>query len=80
MQRPTRSPFHQSDLGGPFVAFAPKVREGDEELSDEGYSSHPLFTPSRHQRSSVLSRLIDALWLRRFNAGAAGRSVRRDRE
>jgi hypothetical protein len=62
------------------VAFAPKLREGDEELSDEAYSRHPLFTPSRHQRSSVLSRLIDALSLLHFHGGAAGRSARRDGE
>lgn len=78
MRHPTRSPFHPSDLGGPFVAFAPKFREGDEELKDEAYSRHPLFTPTRHQRSSVLSLLIDALWSRRFNGGAAGRSVKKN--
>jgi hypothetical protein len=72
MRRPTRSPFHQSDLGGPFVAFAPKFREGDEDLRSEGDANHPLFTPVRHQRSSVLSLLIDALRSRRVNQ-AAGR-------
>jgi hypothetical protein len=78
MQRPTHCPFHPSDLGGPFVAFAPKFREGDEELRDEVYLRHPLFSPTRHQRSSVLSVLIDALWSRRFSGGAAGRPVKRD--
>ncbi len=65
MRRPTRTPFHHSDLGGPFVAFAPEFRERDQELRGEADSSHPLFYPTRHQRSSVLSMLIDALRHRR---------------
>jgi hypothetical protein len=44
----------------PFQAFAPGFRECDEDLSGEAPSNHPLFTPIRHQRSSALSRLIDA--------------------
>jgi hypothetical protein len=67
MRRPTRSPFHHSDLGGPFQAFAPGFRECDEDLSGKAPSSHPLFTPIRHQRSSVLSMLIDALRHGRLN-------------
>jgi hypothetical protein len=67
MRRPTRTPFHHSDLGGPFVAFAPEFRERDEELRHEADSSHPLFHPTRHQRSSILSMLIDALRHRRAN-------------
>ncbi len=65
MRRPTRTPFHHSDLGGPFVAFARGFHEGDEDLTREPDSSHPLFTPIRHQRSSILSMLIDALRHRR---------------
>lgn len=80
MQSPTRSPFHQADLGGPFVAFAPKVREGDEDLSDKAYARHPLFAPSRPRRWSALALLIDALSLRRLTRGAASRSVRQDGE
>jgi hypothetical protein len=61
------------DLGGPFVAFAPEFREGDQDLRSEADSTHPLFTPTRHQRSSVLSMLIDALRHRRMSGGPAGR-------
>jgi hypothetical protein len=71
MRRPTRTPFHHSDLGGPFVAFARGFHECDEKLKGEADSSHPLFIPTRHQRSSVLSRLIDALWFRRVSGGMA---------
>jgi hypothetical protein len=67
MRRPTRSPFHHSDLGGPFVAFARGFHESDQDLSREAGSNHPLFYPTRHQRSSVLSMLIDALRHRRAN-------------
>jgi hypothetical protein len=72
MRRPTRTPFHHSDLGGPFVAFAPEFREGDRDLS-EADSSHPLFYPTRHQRSSVLSMLIDALHHRRAHPVSSSR-------
>jgi hypothetical protein len=80
MRRPTRSPFHHSDLGGPFQAFAPGFHECDEDLSGEAPSSHPQFTPIRHQRSSVLSRLIDALWLRRLHGGLASTGVNDQRK
>lgn len=66
MRRPTRSPFHHSDLGGAFGAFAPGFHEGGEDVKHEPDTSHPLFTPTRHQRSSVLSMLIDALSHRRW--------------
>jgi hypothetical protein len=66
MRRPTRTPFHHSDLGGAFVAFAPGFGEGDQDLRSEADSTHPLFTPTRHQHSSVLSMLIDALRHRRY--------------
>ena len=78
MRRPTRSPFHPSDLGGPFVAFAPRLRDDDEELSSESDANHPLFTPTRHQRSSVLSLLIDALRSLRVNEAAANPPVGKD--
>jgi hypothetical protein len=81
MRRPTRSPFHHSDLGGPFVAFAPEFRECDQDLRHEADSSHPLFYPTSHQRWSVLSMLIHALRHRRLSGGAAaGTSHRRKRE
>ena len=65
MRPPTRTPFHHSDLGGPYLAFAPEFRECDQDLNREANSNHPLFYPTRHQRSSVLSMLIDALRRRR---------------
>jgi hypothetical protein len=65
MRRPTRTPFHHSDLGGAFVAFARGFHECDEGLRHEADSTHPLFSPTRHQRSSILSMLIDALRHRR---------------
>jgi hypothetical protein len=65
MRPPTRSQFHHSDLGGPFAAFAPELREYDKDLKRGADSSHRLFYPTRHQRSSVLSMLIDALRRRR---------------
>jgi hypothetical protein len=71
MRRPTRTPFHHSDLGGPFSAFAAGFRECDEGVKNEADSTHPLFTPTRHQCSSVLSMLIDALRHRRVHAGPA---------
>jgi hypothetical protein len=62
MRRPTRTHFHHSDLGGAFVAFARGFHECDEGLRHEADSTHPLFSPTRHQRSSML---IDALRHRR---------------
>jgi hypothetical protein len=67
MRRPTRTPFHHSDLGGPFSAFASGFRECDQDLTGEADSTHPLFAPTRHQRSSILSMLIDALRHRRVH-------------
>jgi hypothetical protein len=66
MRRPTRTPFHHSDLGGPFAAFTRGFHEGDEDVRREADTHHPLFTPTRHQRSSILSMLIDALGHRRW--------------
>ncbi len=73
MRRPTRTPFHHSDLGGPFSAFASGFRECDEGVKNEADSSHPLFSPTRHQRSSVLSMLIDALRYRRSRPVSSSR-------
>jgi len=67
MRRPTRTLFHHSDLGGAFVAFARGFHECDEGLTHEPDSTHPLFSPTRHQRSSILSMLIDALRHRRVH-------------
>ena len=65
MRPPTRPLFHHSDLGGPFAAFAPDFRECDQDMRRGADSNYPLFYPTRHQRSSVLSMLIDALRRRR---------------
>jgi hypothetical protein len=65
MRPPTRSQFHHSDLGGPFAAFAPEFRECDKDRKCGADSSHRLFYPTRHQRASVLSMLIDAFRRRR---------------
>ncbi len=65
MRPPTRTPFHHSDLGGPYLAFAPEFRDCDQDLKRGADSAYPLFYPTRHQRSSVLSILIDALRRRR---------------
>jgi hypothetical protein len=73
MRRPTRTPFHHSDLGGPFVAFAPEFRECDQELRHEADSSHPPFYPTSHQRWSVLSMLIRALRHRRLHPLSSSR-------
>jgi hypothetical protein len=70
MRRPTRSRFHYSDLGGPFVAFAPEFRECDQHVR-RGPVSNELFDPTRHRRSSILSRLIDALRHRSRHPAAA---------
>jgi len=72
---PDTKPVPSSDLGGPFQAFAPGFRECDEDLSGEAPSSHPLFAPIRHQRSSVLSRLIDALRRGHLSCDAANPSL-----
>ena len=65
MRPPPRTQFHHSDLGGPYLAFAPEFREYGQDLNREAASSYPLFYPTRHQRSSILSVLIDALRRRR---------------
>jgi len=65
MRRPPRNPFHHSDLGGPFLAFAPKFCDDDQEVTRERLSGDHLPYPPRLQRSSVLSLLIDALRHRR---------------
>jgi hypothetical protein len=67
MRPPPRSQFHHSDLGGPFAAFAPELRESDQGLNREADSRHSLSYPTRHQRWSVLSILIDAFRRRRAN-------------
>jgi hypothetical protein len=66
MRRPTRSPFHHSDLGGPFVAFARGFHECNEEVRREADSHHPRFTPIRHRRWSALLLLVNALGHRRW--------------
>ena len=71
MRPPPRSQFHHSDLGGPYLAFAPEFRGCDQDLNRAADSNRPLFYPTRHQRSSVLSMLIDALRRRR----ATGRDL-----
>jgi len=68
MRRPPRNPFHHSDLGGPFLAFAPKFGDDDQELTRGPLSDDHLPYPARHQRSSVLSLLIDALRYRRYRS------------
>ena len=73
MRRPTRTPFHHSDLGGAFGAFAPGFHEGGEDVKHEPDTSHPLFAPTRHQRSSILSMLIDALAHRRMHLDSSSR-------
>ncbi|WP_426529933.1 hypothetical protein [Bradyrhizobium sp. McL0615] len=70
MRRPPRNPFHHSDLGGPFLAFAPKFCDDDQDVTRGRLSDDHLPYPTRHQRSSVLSLLIDALRYRRHRAVA----------
>ena len=65
MRRPPRNPFHHSDLGGPFLAFAPKFCDDDQDVTRGRLSDDHLPYPTRHQRSSILSLLIDALRYRR---------------
>jgi hypothetical protein len=67
MRRPTQSPFHPSDLGGPFQSFAPKTGDGDED--ERPLPDSRLLDPIRHQHASILSRLINALRRRRFDDG-----------
>lgn len=64
MRRLRRNPFHYSDLGGAFLAFAPKFGE------DEEVARRPLpedSVPAPRQRTSMLMRLINALRRRRRN-------------
>ena len=70
MRPPARSQFHHSDLGGPFAAFAPEFRECDQALNRGADLNYPLFYPTRHQRSSILSMLLDAI--RRRREGRSG--------
>jgi len=70
MRRPPRNPFHHSDLGGPFLAFAPKFGDDDQDVTHGPLSDDHLPYPVRHQRSSVLSLLIDALRYRRYRSVA----------
>jgi hypothetical protein len=65
MRRPPRNPFHHSDLGGPFIAFAPKFCDDDQEVTRGPLSDDHLPYPPRLQRASILSLLIDALRYRR---------------
>ncbi len=65
MRRPPRNLFHHSDLGGPFLAFAPKFADDDPDLARGPLPDEHLPYPARHQRSSVLALLIDALRYRR---------------
>jgi hypothetical protein len=66
MRRPTRTPFHHSDLGGPFVAFTSGFHECDEDLRHAADSGHPLFSATRHRHWSAFALLIDALRHRRW--------------
>jgi hypothetical protein len=75
MRRPTRTPFHHSDLGGPYAAFARGFHECNEGLRGEADSRHPLFHPTRHQRWSVLSILIDSLRHRRATMTTVRRKI-----
>jgi hypothetical protein len=58
MRGPLRRPFHHSDLGRPFLPFAPEFRDHDKGV--KALSDPCLFYLFRDQRSSILSRLIDA--------------------
>ena len=53
MRRPPRNPFHHSDLGGPFLAFAPKFNDDDQEVRREPLSDDHLPYPPRLQRAAV---------------------------
>ena len=64
MRRPPRHPFHHSDLGGAFAAFAPEVRDDDKDVRPS--SDAHLFRPIRHRHASILSQLIDVLCQRRM--------------
>jgi hypothetical protein len=70
MRRPPRNPFHHSDLGGAFLAFAPKFSDDDQDVTRGPLSDDHLPYSTRHQRSSILSLLIDALRYRRHRAVA----------
>jgi hypothetical protein len=70
MRRPPRNPFHHSDLGGPFLPFAPKFCDDDQDVTHGPLSDDHLPYPAHHQRSSILSLLIDALRYRRYRAVA----------
>ena len=72
MRRPPRNPFHHSDLGGPFLPFAPEFREPDQDVKHGPLADDHLPYPARHQRSSILSLLIDALRYRRKRKPDAG--------
>jgi hypothetical protein len=63
MRRPPRRTCDHSDLGGPFLAFAPEVHDDDKDV--RALLDACLFYLFRDQRSSILSRLIDALRVRR---------------
>ena len=80
MRPPPRTLFHHSDLGGPYLAFAPEYRDSDQDLNRAADSNRPLFYPTRLQRSSVLSMLIDALRRRRFHDGPASTNVNHPRK
>jgi hypothetical protein len=58
MRGPPRRPFHHSDLGRPFLPFAPEFRDHDKGV--KALLDPCLFYLFRDQRSSILSRLIDA--------------------
>jgi len=65
MRRPPRNPFHHSDLGGAYLAFAPKFCEEEEDVAHRQLPDDHLPYPARHRRPSVLALLIDALRRRR---------------
>jgi hypothetical protein len=62
MRRPPRNPFHHSDLGGAYLAFAPRFGD-EEEVARDSFSQDSV--PARPLRPSAFTRLIDTLRRRR---------------
>jgi hypothetical protein len=55
MRRLPRNPFHHSDLGGAFLAFAPKFGDAEEDITREPLPVDHLPDPAHHRRSFVLA-------------------------
>jgi hypothetical protein len=53
MRRLPRNPFHHSDLGGAFLAFAPKFGDDEEDVTREKLPDDPSPSPAHHRRSFV---------------------------